>query len=583
MENGRKGICPFCCLQDGLRIEGGELAPLFGEDSLLRLDYASGDRVNHGSLCSRGNSVIELLEHPLRLVAPSFQGKETDWGEAHRVMESKLGKGVYVLLGPNLTLDEAWLAKNLAGSWGLQGVAHLAPDDGEAFQVLRWLGKVRGPGMEEIERADVILLIGDVFMEHPVGSQRVLRAKYAERKNRLLVLDSVKTKTALFADQHLQPKPGTEGFVLAGLTKVLYKSKPSYLAPLLKKINLDRITDLTGLEKGKIEDVAFQLASARQGMVILSNFWGRVGPVGLATFFGSILTSLFGGKFSHLPVYQNGFGISLILGEGLTGPRLLKEVQKGETKGLFVVGMDLLASLPSQKQDVWWKKLKFLWTTSILPNQTTKEADLVLPAASGLEKEGNLLYLDGGLRGIAPVLPPPRGAKADGEILEAIADEERLSLPSENTLKEAIQGKPLPEKEIVERAKALWEEEITKEYDNNLTFCLIPSAHPAHLGNGSITGQLGWAKKVCPKPSIALNPATAAKLKLEAGDRALVSSEVGKETFPVVINERLKDDQVTVPAHFPQVRRLFPWEVGETLGEFSLRPQKVRINKAKGN
>ncbi len=582
MQNGRRGICPFCCLQDGLRIEGGKFEPLFGEDSLLHLDYDTNDKVNQGSLCSRGNSVIELLEHPQRLLAPSFQGKEIGWQEARRLMASKLGKGTSLILGPNLTLEEAWLAKGLASSLGLQGIAHLAPDDGEAFQVLRWLGKVGEVGMEEIEKADLILVVGDAFMEHPVGSQRVLRAKYAERKNRLLVLDSVKTKTTWFANQHLQPKPGTEGFVLAGLAKALYKLKPSYLASLFKKINLEKITQITGLGRDEMEKVTTQLASARQGVVILSNLWGRVGPVGLATFFGNLLASLSGGKFLHLPVYQNGFGTSLILGVGTTGPRLLDGVQKGETKGLFVVGLDLLSSLPGQQKDIGWKKLEFLWTTAILPNQTTKEADLILPAASGLEKRGNLLYLNGDLREMDPVLPPPGGAKADGQIFRDMSNG-KLSSPEGAKLKEAVKGESLPEKNIAQRIEALWEEEIAKESEDKLPFWFIPSAHPAHLGNGAITSHLGWAKKVCPEPSIALNPATAAKLKLEAGDRALVSSQVGKETFHIEINERLKEDQVTVPAHFPQLRRLFPWKVGETLGEFSLRPQRVKIAKAKGD
>jgi anaerobic selenocysteine-containing dehydrogenase len=144
MKNGRKGICPFCCLQDGLRVEGGEFAPIFGENSLLHLNYDLDDRVNEGSLCSRGNSVIELLQHSQRLIAPYFQGKEIDWTEVHKVMTAKLGKGTSILLGPNLTLEEAWLARELSSSLGLDAVAHLAPDDGEAFQVLRWLGVLGG-------------------------------------------------------------------------------------------------------------------------------------------------------------------------------------------------------------------------------------------------------------------------------------------------------------------------------------------------------------------------------------------------------------------------------------------------------
>ncbi len=577
----RRGICPFCCLQDGLRVEGGEFALIFGENSLLHLNYESGDKINEGSLCSRGNSVIDLLDHPQRLVAPLLQAKQADWKKVKRVIASKLGEGTYIFLGPNLTLEEAWLAKEFSRSMGSGGVVHLAPEDGEAFRVLRWLGLIGGPGMEEVEGSDFILLVGDAFMEHPVISQRVLRAKYRERKNRLFVLDSVRTKPTWFADHHLQPKPGTEGFVLAGLAKAIYRSKPSYLAPLFKEIELEGVAEIAGLDKGEIEEVASQLASARQGMVILSNLWGRVGPVGLAALFGSLLASISGGRFLHLPVYQNGFGTWLILGEGPSGAQLLDEL--GKVKGLFVIGFDLFSSLPGGTEDGILKKLDFLWATAVLPNRTTERAELALPAASGLEKGGNLLYLDGALRRMEPVLPPPGVAKAEGEIFQDIAGEGKLPPPNEDKLREAVKGEPLPEREIVQRAQALWEEELSKAPQENLPFWLIPSAHPAHLGDGSITGHLGWARKICAEPSIELSPLAAEKLKLEAGAKAVVSSPAGKETFTVTINERLKEDQATGPAHFPQLRRLFPWEVGRTLGELSLRPQRVRITKAKGD
>ena len=207
---------------------------------------------------------------------------------------------------------------------------------------------------------------------------------------------------------------------------------------------------------------------------------------------------------------------------------------------------------------------------------------MILPAASGLEKEGNLLYLNGKLRRIDPVLPPPGGAKPDGAIIQGMADD-GLTSPGGARLQDALRGEPLPKEELVSRMAALWEEELAQANDGKLPFWLIPSAHPAHLGNGEITAHLGWARKVCPEPFIELNPATAAKLKLEAGEKAVISSEAGKEVLSVGINERLREDQVTVPAHFPQLRRLYPWRVGGVLGEFSLRPPRVRITKAKGD
>jgi anaerobic selenocysteine-containing dehydrogenase len=603
--NRSKTICPVCSLQDGLILQWKRSSPRFTEESLITVDYDSDNLINEGSLCPRGNAVAELVDHPQRLVSPRVDGKEVSWKDAlSRIATSlkKLAKkygpeALGILVGGGLTLEETLAVGKLAGGvLGTPNVAALLPDDGVVFHRLAHLGWDVGFSLQDLQDRQVMLLVGDVFMEHPVISKRILRAKYKDRPHRLFVLDSVASQTAGFAHQHLQPRPGTEALVLAGIAQMLSGAEGVKSESFSLRLDLPAVAQRTGVSQEQMGAVASALSSARDGAVVQSNLYGRLGLAGACALLGHALTRLAPGKFTflHLPVFWNGQGVYRMLSSGkkgpknITGPQLLELVMDGKIKGLLLFGLDPLSAVPSEKLDAALKKLDLLCVVDVLPTHTTALAHVVLPAAIGPEKSGQVLYLNGDLQEFQPAVPFPGAAKPEGEIIEQLAyhlsPKGEFSVVTAQEVQEKLKG----------NGRASWTEMLAElgsdvtgllsadeAEDTAYPLYLVPASVPAHLGDGSLTRHFGWAQKVCRAPIIWASASLMEKLKLHQGDRVQISSKVDQAIFPLALDGSLPEKVISAPAHFPEVRRLFSWNLDPRSGELELGPERVLLSKPK--
>ncbi|MCK4235895.1 MAG: hypothetical protein KAX38_02170, partial [Candidatus Krumholzibacteria bacterium] len=72
------GNCSFCSLACPLVIKGGERGPIFGGESVLALEWDASEGSKYGgSLCVRGNAVVEFAGHPKRLNYPFVMGERS--------------------------------------------------------------------------------------------------------------------------------------------------------------------------------------------------------------------------------------------------------------------------------------------------------------------------------------------------------------------------------------------------------------------------------------------------------------------------------------------------------------------------
>jgi hypothetical protein len=88
--------------------------------------------------------------------------------------------------------------------------------------------------LEEIDKAENLLIIGDILERTPVLSKRINRVKYGKRGNKIIVVDPADTRTTWFATTHLRSLgnvmegfngviiivPGLEGSVVAAAQRV---------------------------------------------------------------------------------------------------------------------------------------------------------------------------------------------------------------------------------------------------------------------------------------------------------------------------------------------------------------------------
>ena len=136
--------------------------------------------------------------------------------------------------------------------------------------------------MNDIRHAKSIFIIGEnISTSHPIAMQHVLHAKEVNGA-RVTVVDPRFSKTAAFAHNHYSIRQGTDVALIYGLVNVIFQNGwedkkmlrdrvygLNYVkAELKKRYSLDVVSDVTGLSKKAITDMARTMANNRPGTVI---------------------------------------------------------------------------------------------------------------------------------------------------------------------------------------------------------------------------------------------------------------------------------------------------------------------------
>ena len=107
--------------------------------------------------------------------------------------------------------------------------------------------------------------------------------------------------------------------------------------------------------------------------------------------------------------------------DGLDAPGLIVVAQAGRLKALFVFEEDLVRELPDLPVREALGRLDLLVTSSLVPNETTALAHVVLPALATAEKDGSLTNFQGRIQKIRRALAPPGACRSLAEILQDVA------------------------------------------------------------------------------------------------------------------------------------------------------------------
>ena len=111
MVEKKRTTCLFCSLGCSA------LVPV-GQRTVTGLYYDKDNPVNCGSLCPRGNYILEHIYNPRRLFRPTIKGEETNWQEALQFVQNKFkefdpaAKALGISL--NALTEEIHLAAKLA-------------------------------------------------------------------------------------------------------------------------------------------------------------------------------------------------------------------------------------------------------------------------------------------------------------------------------------------------------------------------------------------------------------------------------------------------------------------------------------
>ncbi|MCP4648192.1 MAG: molybdopterin-dependent oxidoreductase, partial [bacterium] len=140
---------------------------------------------------------------------------------------------------------------------------------------------------------------------------------------------------------------------------------------------------------------------------------------------GTVPYSLPGGQLindeARRKQWEKNWDSKLSPDPGLNMIRMIEEAEKGNLKALYIMGENLLRSLPQQERvQKALANLDLLVVQDILATETHHIADVVLPGAAFSEKGGSFTNLEGRIQSFEPTVPPPGEAKPDWEILDLL-------------------------------------------------------------------------------------------------------------------------------------------------------------------
>ena len=324
---------------------------------------------------------------------------------------------------------------------------------------------------EDIELADCFLITGaNPAWCHPILFRRIEKHKEENPNVKIIVVDPRKTDSANFADLHLQILPGTDIVLYNAIGQYLIKRglidkdfiskhtdgfekyKDLAFATSIKQAakicgisekEIKKATNLIGTSKGFISMWAMGLNQSIVGtdknisLLNLSLITGQVGKPGSGPFSLTGQPNAMGGRevggmANLLAVHKNllnddhrrevaqFWGVEKISSKpGYTATEMFDALDNGKLKAIWIVCTNPLVSLPnSHKIETALKKAKFVVVQDIShKSDTTKFADLLLPAAGWLEKEGTMTNSERRVSYLPKVIDPPAEARPDVEIL----------------------------------------------------------------------------------------------------------------------------------------------------------------------
>lgn len=437
-------ICPICEACCGLEIkaEQGRIISIRGHEA---------DVFSAGYICPKGVALKDLHEDPDRLRTPMVrrggQLVPATWDEAFAEIEQRLmpllaahGRDALAITLGNPSAHKMGLllyGPRLRRAAGSRNVYTASTLDQMPRHVASGLlfGNLFSVPVPDITRADYLLVLGANPMASNGsmwtvpdfrGKAKALRA----RGGKLVVVDPRRTETAALADEHHFVRPGADAFLLLGMLHTLFDEsvvRLARLAPLVEGVDAvqaavrgfspEAVAQRCGIAAGTIRRLARELAAAPRGSV-----YGRLGTCTqeygtLASWAIDALNILTGhmdepggAMFPKAAAFAvnttgkagSGRGVALgrhasrvsgapeVFGE-LPMTCLAEEIETpgpGQVRALLTVASNPVLSAPNGARLARaLDQLDFMVSMDIYLNETTRHADVILPAPSPLEDE----------------------------------------------------------------------------------------------------------------------------------------------------------------------------------------------------
>ncbi|MCB0611336.1 MAG: formate dehydrogenase subunit alpha, partial [Lewinella sp.] len=589
----------------------------------------------------------DRLQHPL--IRRNGRFERASWEEAYDYIAEKLTQ-IREENGPDFiagissarcTNEENYLMQKfiraVIGTNNIDGCARVCHSP-TAIGMQRTFGTGAATNsIADLKLTSAMLVVGANPTEaHPVTGAKI--KQQAMKGKTLIVLDPRKTEIARYADHHLQLRPGTnvavlnmmmyyilkEGLEDAGFIADRTEGYEEFRSNILN-LNIDELEAVSGVPREEARQAAIAYAKAPAAMSFhglgvtehyqgtyavmliadLAMITGNVGKPGCGVNPLRGQNNVQGMADMGVQPYQGAGYLDVTNPEmvrkfadfygrpvsdkiGYTIPEMYDSALTGKLKAMWIIGEDVVQSDPnSQKVIRALEALDFLVVQELFMTETSKYADVILPGASFLEKEGTFTNGERRVQRVNRVVEPIGESKPDGQILVEIMN--RMGYPQQPYTAKGMleeisaivpffagirwdelgeQGKQWPvtpegvdtkilHTETFKRGKGRlvfrdFTETPELDHAGEYPFILTTNRVLEHYNSGTMTRRTNNARIVT-EDLLLINPEDARKNGIREGEMVRLVSPRGEVPSKAHITDEVKPGILSTTFHFPEL------------------------------
>jgi formate dehydrogenase alpha subunit len=393
-------ICPVAC-EMNVNTRNGKI---------VQIGPRPGHRTWPPQLCLRGKFLpTQINDHPSRITSPLIKREnkwvEVSWEEAFEITARKLadhrGENFGLIASGQDTLEDNYALQKFArkamlsnhvdmhGSYPVREI----PEQIHRFRMLH-----APAGLDEVEKADILLLLGlDASVSHPLLENRIRKAYRSGKK--VISYGAYPTRTSTFVTTELHYQPGEEKNLLHLLQNEEVRSILS---------GSEEVAIIAGDEllrqssSGNIIQTLFSLHAAiskgHRCHIIFPGYEGNLYSGALAGVHPGTLPGF-------QPVSHNARGMTC-------NEMILNTGEKG------ITAMMVMGDLPVHPG---LERLDFLVQCNMFKTGMSEFADVLLPIPDFLETDGHVLSMDGRLKKVNRAVVQPGNVKSIAGIVAGLA------------------------------------------------------------------------------------------------------------------------------------------------------------------
>jgi len=495
------------------------------DGEIVRTRSSENRGVNDIWLCDKGWFGYEFTDRPDRLQQPLIRRNDSlepaSWEEALTLVAKKMHEvrpnGKLGALGGNpLTLEENYLFQKLMRE-GV-GVNHV--DHRVGMSIIHPDEEILPPGMEmsigECEQLSYAALLGlDLTEEFPVVWLRLKQAINCGAK--AMFMGHYAPEIAKHLSQIVLHRPGKE---LEAIRE-----------------HIPHITELSQQGKKVALFVGRQYLASEHRGAILSEL------TALKLLIPTLMINIMEGRGNSSGARLAGmrpdagpFG-ARIANPGLDAVQLVEAAASTGWDFLYVAGANPALKYPYKLWEQARNKLGFLVVQDLFLTETAKQADVVLPTLSFVEKQGTFVNIEGRFQSLNPGKKIPENIFSDGRIFLMLAQKLKVDIGVDVDLK---QGK-LEARSQKTEMKRKGDVSLAATFAPELFDHGVRMKHNAHL------------VQMAKEPRIRLNSREGEKRGVRDGDLIRVKSNGKMLMGQVKVDDGVADGTLVLPLGFEEV------------------------------